>query len=88
MYPGETSVWHMATLPKKESREIRKIFGVLERGWRSLRVLVAVGKTLWKTSIFYDNKLGAYILPLKADVRKKEKISSWDTINFSIEIQI
>ena len=50
-------------------------------------VVAQIGKTIWKTSIFFDNKLGAYIFPLKAEVRKKENISEDNTITFSIEIQ-
>jgi hypothetical protein len=42
----------------------------------------------WKTSIFPDNKTGTYLLPLKADVRKKEKIGAGDTIMLSLEIQV
>ena len=87
LYPGETGAWYLVTLPKNISKEIRAVFGVLERGWRSLPVVAEIGKTRWKTSIFYDNKLGAYIFPLKAEVRKKENISEGIKINFSIEIQ-
>lgn len=85
--PGETGTWYLATLPKKESKEIRAVFGVLERGWRSLPVSATIGKTTWKTSIFYDNKRGAYIFPLKAEVRKEENIIEGDMINFWVEIQ-
>ena len=87
LLPGETGAWYLVTLPKNISKEIRTVFGVLERGWRSLPIAAEIGKTHWKTSIFYDNKLGAYIFPLKAEVRKKENISEGGTITFSIEIQ-
>jgi len=87
VYPGMAG-WHFVNLPKKDSREIKKIFGVIAAGWGSLPVVVTVGKTSWKTSIFPDKKSGTYLLPLKAEVRKKEGIKEGDTINFSIEIQI
>jgi hypothetical protein len=70
--------WHFVTLPKKESDEIKKNFGAKKRGWGSLRVTATIGKTTWKTSIFPDKKAGAYLLPLKAEVRKKEGIGEGD----------
>lgn len=68
--PGLTS-WHFVTLPKRQSAEIKEHFGVMHRGWGSLPVVVTIGKTSWRTSIFPDRKAGAYLLPLKAEVRKK-----------------
>ena len=87
LYPG-VAAWHFITLPKEQSEKIKAVFGVLARGWGSLPVMVTIGKTTWKTSIFPDKKAGAYLLPLKADVRKKEKIKVRDGVNFSIEIMV
>ena len=86
LYPGVAG-WHFVTLPKKQSIEIKKKFGAMKRGWGSLPVIVTIGKTSWKTSIFPDKKAGAYLLPLKADVRKKEKFGVGDTISLSIEVR-
>lgn len=86
LYPGMGG-WHFVTLPKKQSTQIKTRFGPLKRGWGSLPVLVTIGKTNWKTSIFPDKKAGAYLLPLKADVRKKEKIAEGDAITFFVEIR-
>ena len=87
--------WHFVTLPQKQSDEIKKIFGAMKRGWGSLPVTVTilrprsgqVGKTSWKTSIFPDKKAGAYLLPLKSDVRKKERINAGDAITVSVDVQ-
>ena len=80
--------WNFLSVPKKQSEEIKKMFGAMKRGWGSLPVVVTIGKTSWKTSIFPDKKAGGYLLPLKADVRKKEKISAGDKITFSLEIRV
>lgn len=85
LYPG-LAAWHFLTLPKKESEEIKLRSGPVRRGWGSVRVKVTIGETTWKTSIFPDKKAGAYLLPLKADVRKKEKIKAGDTVNFEVEV--
>ena len=86
IYPGEAA-WHFVTLPKKDSDLIKKRFEGLTRGWGSLPVIVTIGDTNWKTSIFPDKKAGAYLLPIKADVRKKEKLEAGKAVTFSIEIQ-
>lgn len=78
--------WHLVTLPKKLSAEIKKVFSDLHGGWSSLRVMVKIGETEWKTSIFYDTKASAYVMGIKEEVRKKENISLDDIVNFSIEI--
>ncbi|MDP3696445.1 MAG: DUF1905 domain-containing protein [Candidatus Taylorbacteria bacterium] len=54
----------------------------------TLPVRVTIGKTSWKTSIFPDKKAGAYLLPLKNEVRKKEKIVKDDMVTFEVEIRI
>lgn len=87
LYHGP-SAWHFITLPKKQSSQIKKIFGGVARGWGSLPVEVAIGKTSWRTSIFPDKKTGAYLLPLKADIRRKEDIAKDDIVTFSIEIKV
>lgn len=87
LYSG-MAAWHFVTLPRKESNEIKEIFGGIKQGWGSLPVIVNIGKTTWQTSIFPDKKSGAYLLPLKAEVRKKEKIVDGDVITLSIEVEV
>ncbi|MSR76379.1 MAG: DUF1905 domain-containing protein [Candidatus Ryanbacteria bacterium] len=87
LYHGP-SAWHFITLPKKQSATIKKIFGEVARGWGSLPVGVTIGGTTWKTSIFPDKKTDAYLLPLKADIRRKEDIAKDDMVTFSIEIRV
>ncbi len=87
LYPGKEANWHFVTLPKKQSKIIQDRFSDFYRGWGSLPVLVTIGKTTWKTSIFPDKKAGAFLLPLKAEVRKKEKVTIGKSVGLQIEIQ-
>lgn len=87
LYPG-MAAWHFVTLPRTQSEEIKARFGGMKRGWGSLPVVATIGGTSWKTSIFPDKKAGAYLLPLKSEVRKKEKIGAGGTIALSIEIRV
>lgn len=86
LYPGMAG-WHFVTIPKHARDEINYFFSHAKRGWGSLPVLVTLGKTSWKTSIFPDKKLGSYLLPLKADVRKKEAVREGDSIDFVLKLE-
>jgi len=85
LYPG-MSGWHFVGLPKKESGQIKKIFGVKTKGWGSIPVSVMLGKSKWNTSIFPDKRSGTYLLPLKAKVRKDERVFANDIITIVITI--
>ncbi len=87
LYPGETANWYFVTVPKKQSGQIKKNFGERARGWGSLPVEVTVGKSRWTTSIFPDKKSGSYLLPIKANIRKKEAIEKGDRISFLLYIK-
>lgn len=83
-YKGK-GAWHFATLPPDESAQI-KFFHPRKMGWGSVRVKVRIGNTEWTTSVFPDSKTGAYVLPVKADVRKKEKIVAGDNVKIKLEV--
>lgn len=87
LYPG-MAAWHFISVPKTMTAKIKKQYEGLARGFGSLKVKAIIGKTSWKTSIFPDNKTGTYLLPLKAEVRKKENISAGKKVKFTIEILI
>lgn len=78
--------WHFITLPKKLAAEIRLFHGQKAKNWGSIAVITTVGKTIWKTSIFRDTKSESYVLPLKAEIRKKEKIAVGKMLPVRIEI--
>lgn len=80
-------LWHFVSVDRKNSRTMRELFGTPRHGWGSIPVTVTLGGSIWKTSIFPDSKRGAYILPLKASVRKAEGIAVGDTVRFTIQIR-
>lgn len=86
LYPGEVG-WYFVNVSKNVSKEIRENFAESRRGFGSIRIIATVGKTSWKTSIFPDKKSGTYLLPLKADVRKKENITEGSMLSYTIQVQ-
>lgn len=86
LYSGAAASWHFITIPVKLSREIKNEFGAMAGGWGSIRVEARIGETAWKTSIFPDKKRGAYILPVKSQVRKEESLKAGQSINLLLSI--
>lgn len=86
LYPGAAG-WHFVTLLRPLAKRIKAQHGAKARGWGSLPVGVTVGTTSWVTSIFPDAKEGTYLLPIKAEVRKKARISQGDVVHVKIEVR-
>ena len=86
LYSGGTANWHFVTLTKKVGQEIKEKYGKSARGFGSIPVEVTVGVTIWKTSIFPDKRAGSYVLPLKAQVRKKEDIEVGEPVTLTITV--
>jgi hypothetical protein len=78
--------WHFVSLPLALSKEIREAFQHQEEGWGRLKTTAKIGATEWKTAIWFDSKSSTYLLPLKADIRKKENIEVGQLLNVSIWI--
>lgn len=78
--------WIFASLPKELSDEIRQHFKGEEEGWGRMTVMAKLGSTEWKTAIWFDTKADTYLLPLKADVRKKEKVALGKKIEVALFI--
>lgn len=91
LWQTDKAAWHFVTLPKDKSEEIaffNENMSVKKRGWGSVRVIATIGNTEWKTSIFPQAKAGTYILPIKADVRKAEKILVGKMVHITLKIDL
>ena len=85
LYSGKAA-WHFATVPVKISKMIFEKYSPSAKAWGTLGVIVIIGKTTWKTSMFPDKKTRCYLLPLKRQIRKREKIIAGNEIKIKIEI--
>lgn len=68
--------WTFLSLPEHMVKEIRANLKSEEEGWGRLKATAKIGQTEWKTAIWFDTKKNTYLLPLKAEVRKKENIQA------------
>jgi hypothetical protein len=66
--------WYFISLPKELAKEIRDNLKFLEEGWGRMKITAKIGNCEWKTAIWFDTKQDTYLLPLKVEIRKKEKI--------------
>ena len=55
-------------------------------GWGMIPVRARIGETEWKTSLF--PKDGGYIVPVRASVRRAEKIGEGDTVTVRLELRV
>ena len=76
--------WHFVSLPNNLSKEIRDNLKWQEEGWGRLKVSAKIGEIEWKTAIWFDTKLNTYLLPVKADIRRKAKLEVDKTIDVLI----
>ncbi len=85
LYPG-MGAWHFGHLDKKISARIKERNTGTRRGFGSIKIIITIGKTIWKTSIFPSKATKTYIFPIKKSVRTAESIFSGDIISYKIEI--
>lgn len=84
--------WHFLTVPADEAVEIRAHCFGNRRGFGSARVEATISPSTgsgqavtWRTSVF-PQKSGGYILPIKADVRRRAGISAGDDATVTLEL--
>ena len=83
LWTGENGTWHFFTVPEEQSDEIRAHCLAERRGFKSARVEARIGDVTWRTSVF-PIKSGGYILPVKADVRRKLGLAAGDQLSVTL----
>lgn len=86
-YSGK-GTWHFVTVPEEISADIKAFTKHVTKGFKSVRVSVSIGDSHWQTSLFPSKEKGAYVLPIKAAVRKAENLSEGDMASVRIAVAI
>lgn len=76
--------WYFVTIPADESYDRKMISASVTYGWGVIPVIVRIGKTEWTTSLF--PKDGRYLVPLRADIRKAEKLHAGDEVTIHLKV--
>jgi len=86
LWASDKGNWHFLTIPPEQAVEIRAETLGTRRGFGSVRVLARIGDVEWRTSIFPQSQSGGYILPLKAEVRRRAGIASGYEVTVVLDI--
>jgi Domain of unknown function (DUF1905) len=85
-WSGE-SAWHFVTVPEAVSDDIASRV-VPGPGFGSVKVTVTIGSSTWSTSVFPDSKSGRYVLPVKAAVRRRERLDDGDELHVALVVHL
>lgn len=77
--------WYFVTVPEEQSAQIKAHAFGNPRGFNSVKVEATIGDVTWRTSVFPLNS-GGYVLPLKAEVRRKAALGAGDEIGVTLEL--
>ncbi len=85
LWNGEGGSWHFVSVPDEQSGELHAQSFEERRGFGSVRVEARIGEVVWRTSVF-PQKDGGFILPVKAEVRKKAGIAAGDGVTVVLKL--
>ncbi len=77
--------WYFVTVPAKQCGDLKAISGGVTYGWGMIPVHVRLGTSEWTTSLF--PKDGRYLVPIKASVRKAERLEEGDHVTVRLDVR-
>jgi len=89
--PPAKGSWHFVTLTGDAADMVRmrafeRRAAGQSRGFGSVPVRATIGTSDFSTSLFPHTESGGYLLPIKADVRKRERIGEGDAVTVSLRL--
>lgn len=82
----KTDSWTFLSLPAEIADEVLELAAPYSRGFGSLRVEVTLGGSVWRTSIFPDNRERTYVLPVKKVIRRAEGVEAGDSVHVRLVV--
>jgi len=80
------SPWYFVTVPEDACADLEASSAFVTYGWGMIPVSVSIGATTWTTSLW--PKEGAYVVPLKAAVRRAERLELGDTVTVRLTVDV
>jgi hypothetical protein len=77
--------WHFVTVPEEFALQINAVSKTVTYGWGMIPVDVRIGKSKWYTALW--PKDGGYIVPIKTNIRKAEKIQVGDQVTVRLDVR-
>ena len=79
------SPFFFAPIPPRFGEEIRQVSKYVTYGWGMIPVEARIGGVVFSTSLFPKDE--SYLLPLKAEVRRRSGITADDLISVDMTLQ-
>jgi len=86
LWEGDGAPWTFLTFPEDVADEIDALPSGPARGFGAVKVEVTIGATTWSTSAFPSKERASLILPIKAQVRRAEKIEAPDRVRVTVKL--
>jgi hypothetical protein len=86
-HASEGGAWFFVTVPADVSDGLRSLRGPAT-GFGSMRIAATVGQTRWRTSVFPHKASGGFLLPIKAEVRRRETLTVGDRPQVTLEVEM
>lgn len=89
-FAGEVWTWrgpspfYFVTVPDAYTEALRSAAALVSYGWGMIPARARIGATVWRTALF--PKQGAYLVPLKASVRKAEGLAEGDIVEVQLDV--
>jgi hypothetical protein len=77
--------WYFITVPEEACAFFEAESSFVSYGWGMIPVIAEIGDSEWETSLF--PKDGAYIVPVKAAVRRAEQLEDGDVPTVRLRIR-
>ena len=81
-----STAWHFVTIDGAVGDAIRAASPGRSAAWGSVYVHVSIGDSHWQTSVFPSKEAGGYLLPIKAIVRKAQRLAEGDMVTLQISV--
>ena len=78
--------WHFVTVPEAECAALEESSPRVSYGWGMIPVTATIGRTSWTTSLW--PKDGRYIVPVKASVRKAERLELGNVVTVRLSVEL
>jgi hypothetical protein len=78
--------WFFITIDGAIAEAIRAASPGRTAAWGSVYVAVTIGATSWRTSLFPSKEVSGYLLPVKAAVRKAERLAEGEAAKVRLTI--
>jgi hypothetical protein len=85
LWNAQKGSWHFITVPEQQSLQIRAESFGSRGGFGSVPVEACIAGVSWRTSLF-PQKQGGYILPVKAEVRRRTRLGAGDIATVGLNL--